>query len=100
MTVLPHARCGVCTRIHAVRVDGSMREHRSPDRQRVCQGSGGPPRYTRLALHLATLHRKELETTALSDDDLATLEGLHDELHRRGDFGCFSHDRENLWRNP
>jgi hypothetical protein len=52
-----------------------------------------------LAVHLETVHLADFGM-AIVDNRLPALERRHDELHRRGDFGAFMHDRESLERHP
>ena len=91
MTALPHERCAVCELPYAVRKNGTMREHRTLDCQRVCPGSGGPPAYEVLAQHLEQIHLHDFGAGGVAADDFDALRLLHHELHARGDFGLFHH---------
>ena len=91
MTALPRERCAVCHLTYAVRKDGTMREHRTLDGQRVCPGSAGPPAYEVLAQHLEQIHLYDFGTTGVCADDFNALHLLHHELHGRRDVGLFRH---------
>ena len=86
----PHARCAVCGFTYAVRKNGTMREHRTFGRQRVCPGSGAPA-WVALADHLEQIHLYDVGTAGVAADDYDALRLLHDELHGRGDVGRFRH---------